>query len=49
MNCVSGGNPGIVFTDDLETQGGWTEILELEQVLDNGMSKVVLQAQQELT
>ena len=24
VNCVSGGNPGIVFTDDLETQGGWT-------------------------
>ena len=24
VNCISGGNPGIVFTDDLETQGGWT-------------------------
>ena len=24
VNCVSGGNPGIIYSDDLETSNGWT-------------------------
>ena len=24
VNCISGGNAGLIFIDDLEQQGGWT-------------------------
>ena len=48
MNCVLDVNPGIVFTDDLETQGGWTGNFGTGTSTGQWNVKSGLQVQQEL-
>jgi len=40
VNCSSGGNSGIIYLDDLESQGGWTGNFGSGSFVSNGMWNV---------